>query len=129
MHNSRLKRAGLKLAAFAVAALVALTVYAGSFNRTCSVTGGSAQQLSSVLSTCGYTGANQLQELIIVNPSTATNTLYVGQSDDSAVNGLPLLPGESITYRAASQQDAIPATGIYLFVSSTQNAGFSARSK
>lgn len=118
---------------FALALVAALALgavaYANSFVRACSVTGGSAQQLSAVMATCGYAGTNQLQELTVVNPDAAANDLYVGQSDVSAANGLKLAPGVSITFRAASQQDVVDAGRLYLFVSSTQNAHLSARSK
>jgi hypothetical protein len=119
----------LYVAALLTANALAISAYASSFNRSCSVTGAAARQLSGVLSTCGFTGANQLQELTVINPSGAANNLYVGQSDVDASNGVELLPGTSITYRAASQQDVIDATRIYLYVSSTQNSQLSARSK
>jgi hypothetical protein len=102
---------------------------AGEFNRQCSVTGASAQQLSAVLSTCGYSGVVSLQELTVRNPDSAANDLYVGQSDVAAANGFKLAPGESITWRASNQGDQVEAGRLYLYVSSTQNAAISLRSK
>lgn len=102
---------------------------AADYNRQCGVTGGSAQQLSSVLSACGYSGTVSLQELTVRNPDSAANDLYFGQSDVNSSNGFKLAPGESMTWRASDRSDVIDAGRVYLFVSSTQNAALSLRSK
>lgn len=124
-----MRRKAPAILSFFLLLFFALTVLASEYNRSCSVAGGSPQSLSSVLSTCGYSGVVSLQELTVRNPDTASNDLYVGQSDVSAANGFKLAPGESMTWRATNQGDAIDAGRLYLFVSSTQNAGFSLRSK
>lgn len=98
-----------------LAALFSGAVRAAEFNRSCSVTGGSAQRLSTVLTTCGYTGAYSVRELTITNPDDAANDLYVGRSDVDATNGVKYVPGAS---RHRMNSDI---TQIYLFVSSTQN--------
>lgn len=119
-------------AALAIALLFAFTPRAASaaeFTRSCSVTGGSAQQLSAVLTACGYTGVVSLQELSVKDPASAANNVYIGQSDVSAANGYELEPGDSKTYRASNQGDQIEAGRIYLFVASTQNVMISLRSK
>jgi hypothetical protein len=97
------------------------------FNRTCSVTGGSAQRLSTVLSTCGHTGTVNATELTIQNSAAAN--LYVGQSDVDATNGYVLEPGTSSTRRSSNPADPIDTSQIYLFVAVTQNAGFSVRTR
>lgn len=119
------------LAALAAALLFAtpLPARAAEFNRSCSVTGASAQQLSTVLSACGYSGVVSLAELTLRDPDAAANDLYVGQSDVDATNGYKLAPGDSKTWRATSPQDVIEAGRIYLFVASTQNIHISLRSK
>ncbi|HEX8503715.1 MAG TPA: hypothetical protein VF659_24230 [Pyrinomonadaceae bacterium] len=133
--TKHIKRALLALAVASVITTEAVRLSdlspasAAEYNRSCSVTGGSAQSLSSVLSTCGYSGAVSLQELTIRNPDSAANTLYIGQSDANASNSFPLAPGESITWRASNQGDLIDAGRLYLYVSSTQNAALSLRSK
>jgi hypothetical protein len=114
----------LLLSSFALSALAST-----HFARSCPVTGASPQKLSAVLSACGFSGVATMQELTIKNPDAAAGTLYVGQSDVSAANGFALAAGDSLTERAASQQDPIPAESIYLFVASTQSAHFVARSK
>jgi hypothetical protein len=119
----------LALVAGFAAPLLASRTFASEYDRQCSVTGAAAQQLSSVLSTCGYSGTVSLQELTVRNPDSAANDLYVGQSDASSANGFKLAPGESMTWRAASQTDSIDAGRKYLYVSSTQNAAISLRSK
>lgn len=102
---------------------------AAEFNRSCSVTGGSAQQLSTVLSACGYSGGVSLQELTLKDPDAASNDLYVGQSDVDASNGYKIAIGDSKTWRASNQTDVIEATRMYVFVASTQNIHISLRSK
>lgn len=99
------------------------------FNRTCSVTGGSAQRMSTVLSTCGYTGNPVLTEYTILNPSTAANSVFVGQSDVDATNGYEIEPGTTSTRRSFGPSDPIESNRIYLFVSSTQNVSFSVRGR
>lgn len=100
-----------------------------SFTRSCSVTGGSAQSLSGVLTACGYAGVLSLQELSVKDPDAAANSVYVGQSDVSAANGYELAPGDSKTWRATNQGDMIEAGRLYLFVATTQNVMISLRSK
>jgi hypothetical protein len=118
------------LLALALALVLTLSALGNTFyNRQCSVTGGSAQQLSAVLTTAGYAGPLSLQELTIVNPSAAANDLYFGQSDVSTANGVKLSPGDSYTMRATNQTDQIDATRIYLYTASTQNAAVILRSK
>lgn len=125
-----MRRKVLSVVALLLLAAFALTAFASThFNRSCSVTGGSAQALSQVLSTCGYSGPVSLNELTIINPDTAANDLYVGQSDVNASTGVKLLPGASLSFDATSPQDTVDAGRLYLFVSSTQNAHLSARSK
>lgn len=116
---------GLVFSLLTVAVVAANT----TFIRRTSITGGSAQQLSSVLSTAGFTGTTSLQELTLRNPPANANDLCIGQSDVSASTGLCLQPGESLTMRAVSQQDAIYTSQIYLYVSSTQDASILARDK
>ena len=127
--RNRLSIHAVALALVLALALAGVALGNTVFNRQCSVTGASAQQLSAVLSTCGYTGTVSLQELTVRNPDSAANDLYVGQSDASAANGFKLAPGESVTWRASNQGDQIEAGRLYLFVSSTQNAAVSLRSK
>lgn len=111
---------------------MALGVVADSttvFNRACSVTGGSAQRMSTVLSTCGYTGNPVLAEYTILNPSTSTNSVFVGQSDVDATNGYELEPGTTSTRRSFGSSDPIESNRIYLFVATTQNVHFSIRGR
>lgn len=108
-------------------ALLAPPARAAEFNRACSVTGGSAQQLSTVLSACGYSGVVSLDELTLKNPSAAANTLYIGQSDVDATNGYEVEAGGSATRRTGSVP--IQSERIYLFVATTQNVMVSLRSK
>lgn len=117
------------LPATALLLALALAAPAGEYNRSCPVTGGSAQQLSAVLSACGYSGVLSLQELSIKDPDSAANSVFVGQSDVSAANGYELQPGDSKTWRASNQGDQIEAGRIYLYVASTQNVMISLRSK
>jgi hypothetical protein len=102
---------------------------ARNFNRKCSVTGGSAQQLSAVLATCGYTGTTSATWLTIKNPSTAANSLFVGQSDVDGSNGYEVEPGASSSRPSTNPADPVDLSQIYLFVSSTQNAYFSVRTR
>jgi hypothetical protein len=124
-----MKRRVLAALALALALLAPPSARAAEFNRACSVTGGSAQQLSTVLSACGYAGVVSLQELSLKDPDAAANPLYVGQSDVSAANGYELAPGDSKTWRATNQGDAIDAGRLYLYVATTQNVMTSLRSK
>lgn len=127
--NSRLRLA-VASALVALALLLATNAYASKhFARTCSVTGGSAQRLSAVLTTCGYSGSFFFREVGLRNPDAAANTLYYGQSDVNASNGVPLQPGDSYTWRSSAQDDANDAAQIYLFVSSTQNAEIATRAQ
>jgi hypothetical protein len=120
---------GLRLSGGDALPAIGRVALAAEYNRACSVTGGSAQQLSAVLSTCGYTGVVSLQELSVKDPDDAANDLYVGQSDVSSANGYKLSPGDSKTWRASNQGDAIDATRFYLSVATTQNVMISLRSK
>lgn len=112
-----------------VALLVTTALGFGQFNRTISVTGGSAQRLSTVLASGGYSSPETLDELTICNPAGAANTLYLGQSDVDASNGFPLLAGECKTERAVSTGNPVQSGQIYLFTATTQSAAFSVRSK
>ncbi|MDQ3920280.1 MAG: hypothetical protein M3348_17595 [Acidobacteriota bacterium] len=109
--------------------LLVVAAFGSQWNRQVSVTGGSAQRLDGVLAAGGYSATAMLAELTICNPPSNANTLYVGQSDVDATNGVPLAPGDCKTERATNPQDAIQAAQIYLYVSGTQNAAFSVRSK
>lgn len=115
--------------ALALALLAPPRARAAEFNRKCSVTGGSAQQLSAVLSACGYTGVVSLAELSLKDPEDAANDLYVGQSDVDSTNGYKIAAGDSKTWRATNPQDIIEASRLYLYVSSTQSVFVSLRSK
>jgi hypothetical protein len=108
--------------------VLVVSVFAAEFDKTVSVTGGSAQRLSTVLVANGWTGPYQLKELTITNPNTATLTIYVGQST-VVTDGRPLEPGESITYRSSGSGDGIDSTQKFIYVSSTQNVGISARAQ
>jgi hypothetical protein len=112
-----------------VLSLTALAFDARNFNRTCSVTGGSAQQLSAVLATCGYTGTANATWLTIKNPSSAANSLFVGQSDVDGTNGYELEPGTTSSRPSTAPTDPIDLSQIYLFTASTQNASFSVRTR
>lgn len=116
-----------RLGSLVLIILLAITVFASHYNRTISVTGGSPQRLSSVLSGDGYGGSFLLDELTICVPSTNTNTLYLGQSNVSSSNGFPLEPGSCYTQRSATTP--IDAGAIYLRVSSTESEQFSLRSR
>jgi hypothetical protein len=102
---------------------------ANEFNETCSVTGGSAQKLSTVLTACGYADYTGLRELSLLNPDDAANDLYIGRSNVSASHGYKRSPGDSKTWRAAGDADQIQAGQIYLYVATTQNVMISLRSK
>ncbi len=115
--------------ALALALLAPPAARAGEYNRKCSVTGGSAQQLSAVLSACGYTGVVALSELSLKDPDDAANDLYVGQSDVDATNGYKIGIGDAKTWRASSPQDIIEASRMYVYVSTTQGIYVSLRSK
>jgi hypothetical protein len=140
MKRSLIRRALLALALLSVIATnglrlgvemptVGRVALAAEYNRKCSVTGAAAQQLSAVLSACGYTGVISLAELSLKDPDDATNDLYVGQSDVDATNGYKISIGDSKTWRATNPQDQIESGRIYLFVASTQSVYISVRSK
>jgi hypothetical protein len=124
-----MRRLKLTLCLLAALGLSAVPVPAASLNRACSVTGGSAQRLSTVMTVCGWTGSYNLTELVITNPDDAANDLYVGESDVSTVNGVRYRPGDSRHRRSTGSGDPIQATAAYLWVSSTQNVFISARSQ
>jgi hypothetical protein len=109
--------------------LSTLALDSRNFNRTCSVTGGSAQKLSDVLVTCGYTGTSNATWLTIKNKSSAANTMYVGQADVDATNGYPVEPGSTISRPSTNTADPIDLSQIYLFVASTQTGSFSVRTR
>jgi hypothetical protein len=111
----------------AVLTLAALSVRA-EFIKQVSVTGGSAQRLSTLLVASGYAGPTSLDELTIKVPDGNSNTLYYGSS--SAVNastGFPLNPGDSKTWRAAGAP--IEASSIYLYVATTESEAVDIRER
>jgi hypothetical protein len=117
------------VAALMIASAMYQSVLAAEWNRTFSVTGGSAQRLSVVLSNSGYSGTDLVDELTICNPAAAANTLYLGQSDVNTSNGVPLEAGDCKTARAVSTSNPINTGQTYLYVATTQSANFSVRSK
>jgi hypothetical protein len=111
--------------ALVVALTIHITVLATDFNQSISITGGSAQQLSAVLTGAGYSGPpDQVQWITICVPSTNANTLYLGGSNVSAANGFPLKPGQCNTLPPSSVP--IKTSSIYLFVTSTETESFQA---
>lgn len=105
----------------------ALNALAGPYNRRISVSGGSPQRLSTVLSGAGYLGTMALDELTVCVPNANSNTLYIGQSDVSTSNGFALAPGTCFTQRGSTT--AIDASSIYIRVVSTESESFSLRSR
>jgi hypothetical protein len=99
------------------------------FNGQLSVKGGSPQRLSALLMGNGYTGQMLLEELTICDSDDSSDTLYLGQSNVNSTNGYSLLQGECYTQRAASPQDVIDATQIYLFIKVDGKAKIILRSK
>jgi hypothetical protein len=124
-----MRRLQLTLCLLAALGLCAVPVRASEFDRKCSVTGGSAQRLSVVLTACGFTGSLNVKELTIKNPSASANSFYVGGSTVDASTGYEIEAGESKTYRSSGGTDVIVTTDKYLFVSSTQSGYFYARSQ
>lgn len=118
-----------------VAALLAVALCSipfvahGEFAKRVSIAGGSpAPQISAALSTAGYLGGSQLDELTIKNPSANANSLYLGSSSTvTSTTGFELAPGVSITYRSGAR--AVDASRLYLFTSSTQNAEITLRER
>lgn len=114
---------------FVAALLLAAAASATEFDRSCSVTGGSSQRLSAVLTACGYGGGLNLKELTVRNPDSAANDLYVGQSGVDSTTGYKLSPGQSHTWRSSGGTDVIASTDKYLWVSSTQNVDLTVRAQ
>jgi hypothetical protein len=123
------RKTKLTLCLLAAACFFALAVRATTWNRTCSVTGGSAQRLSTVLTTCGFAGTLALKELTVKNPDAATYDLYVGSSDVDATNGYKLSPGDSKTWRSSGGTDVVEPSQMYLYQTTTESKSFSARAQ
>jgi hypothetical protein len=103
------------------------SAWATEFDKTVSITGASAQRLSTVLVANGWTGAYTLKELTITNYDDGALTIYVGQST-VATDGYSLPPGHSFTWRSSGSGEGIDTTQKYIYVASTQNIGISCRS-
>jgi hypothetical protein len=115
-------------ALLALSCCFALAVSAAEFDKTISVSGGSSQRLSTLLTTAGYAGSYNLRTLTICNPSTSANTLYIGDTSTDTTSGFPVEAGACYTYPPLPSGDAYPATGFWLYTATTQNAGISAHS-
>lgn len=101
------------------------------FVKMCSVTGGSGQRLSTVLTTAGYTGSVAVMDLEICNPSDATNALYIGSvSTVNASTGAKLVQGQCRHFPGSTvMHDFNDTSKIWLFVATTQNAEIWVRSR
>lgn len=124
-----MKRLRLTLMLLAAFGLCALPARAAEFDRTCSLTGGSAQRLSVVMAACGYVGSFALKELTIANPDDAANDIYIGQAGVDSTTGYRRRPGDSKTYHSTGGTDVIQAADKYLYVATTQNVMISARAQ
>ncbi len=110
--------------------LLAITVFAKDWSRTFSLTGGSPQRLSTVITANGYTGFDaitSLDVLTVCNPTASTVTLYFGQSDVNASNGFPLVAGICYTWPPGTRPS--DAQNIFLFKATTENIHVSIRSR
>lgn len=98
------------------------------FHRLASVTGGSGQRLTTVLTTAGYTGGDHVDELILCNPTGSANTLYLGSASSvNASTGFPIVAGTCERWRAAGRP--VDLSTYYLFVATTQGAAISVRQR
>lgn len=98
---------------------LAITVFAREFAATFSCPSGSAQRLSTLLDTAGYSGSMTLDALTTCNPETNTADLYRGQSNVDSTNSFVLHPGDCYTEPAGARPP--DPTQIYYRVYTTQN--------
>lgn len=106
--------------------ILAVTVFGRDFSKTFSVSGGSAQQLSTLLVASGYSGPpDQIHTITICVPDANVNTLYIGQSNVNASNGFPVSPGSCDTVSMTSgSATPIQTSGIYVYIATTENESF-----
>lgn len=91
------------------------------FNKLVSVTGGSAQRLSTLLTANGYTGSMIGTRLSITAPSGAS--LFTGSSSSvDNTTGTEWLAGDTYSEHASGLYgDVIDPSQIYLYLASTAN--------
>jgi hypothetical protein len=97
------------------------------YHRTVSLTGSTITSVYTLMRVNGYAGDPKLTWLTIVNAGSAT--VYVGNADVSAANGVPIPVGGSLSEPAAYYGDAIQSDRVYLFVASTQTVSIIARAR
>lgn len=106
--------------------LAITTVVFGEFTKLVSITGGSAQRLSTSLTSAGYSGSTALDELTVCVPDANTNTMYLGsQSNVNASTGFALAPGTCITYQAAGRP--IDSSTMYVYTATTESIAVTLR--
>jgi hypothetical protein len=122
-----MRKLKLTLGLLLIVALCA-TAFAAEFDKTVSVTGGSGQRLSAVMTANGYNGGLLLKQLIVCNPAGSANTLYIGNAPTvDATTGFPLSAGACINWSAPEGGTGIDSTQKYLYTATTQNEAISAR--
>lgn len=99
--------------------------WTNSLNKTVSVTGAAAQQLSALLTANGFTGSLIGTELDLAAPSG--QSLFIGDStvtDSGATKGREIQSGDSRTWRSTGMMgDVIDPSQLYLYLATTDDVG------
>lgn len=99
------------------------TEWAGTFT----VTGGSSQRLSSMLSVAGYTGLYNVDSVTWCNPSTNAGNMVFGKQNITMSTGFILTPGQCYTPPSGTRPSDLSA--IYFRVLTDQPAMVALRSR